>query len=153
MRAAGAGIGGAADAFHYMYQPLNGDGSITAHVVSIDGQNPFAGLMIRQSLDPSSANVALGLTPSGLSLQSRADTGGDTTTGGSDPAATAGYWIRLVRQGNVFTAFDSVDGVTWTQVGDPIVVDMTSNVYIGLALTGNDDTQLATAVFDNVVVA
>jgi hypothetical protein len=152
-RGAGADIGGTTDAFHYMYQPHNSDGSITAHVVSIDGHNPFAGLMIRQSLDPSSANVALGLTPSGLSVQYRADAGGDTTTGGSDSAATAGYWIRLVRQGNVFTAFDSADGVTWSQVGDPIVVDMASNVFIGLALTGNNDTQLATAVFDLVRLA
>ena len=33
-RGSGADIGGSADAFHYIYQPLNGDGKIIAHVAT-----------------------------------------------------------------------------------------------------------------------
>src|SRR5262249_55037100 len=70
---------------------------------------------------------------------------------------TAPYWLRLVRQGNVFTAYESADGVNWVQVGTPVAVDMASDVYIGLALTGDNaghpDSELATAVFDNVRLA
>ena len=33
-RGSGADIGGSADAFHYIYQPLNGDGKIIARIVT-----------------------------------------------------------------------------------------------------------------------
>jgi hypothetical protein len=111
--------------------------------------------MIRETLAPDSRNVALGLTPSGLDLQYRAATGGDTSSASvSDVAAP--YWLRLVHQGNVFTAYESPDGINWVQVGTPVTLDVASDVYVGLVLTrdnaGLPDSQLATAVFDNVLV-
>jgi len=48
INAAGAGIFGTADAFHFVYQPLNGDGTVIAQVVSLQGGAPYesAGVMI-----------------------------------------------------------------------------------------------------------
>ncbi|HEX7695970.1 MAG TPA: protease pro-enzyme activation domain-containing protein, partial [Candidatus Acidoferrum sp.] len=59
VQAAGAQIYGTADAFHYVYQPLLGDGTITARVVSLQGGSGYvtAGVMIRETLNPSSANA------------------------------------------------------------------------------------------------
>ena len=53
LHASGGDVWGAADAFHYVYQTLNGDGTIVAHVASQENSNEWAkaGLMIRETLD------------------------------------------------------------------------------------------------------
>src|SRR5262249_18227749 len=62
-------------------------------------------------------------------------------------------WLRLRRQGNVFTAFWSLDGNTWTRLDGPQTINMATDVFIGLALTAhNNDGRLNTATFDNVTV-
>src|SRR5262249_8541561 len=48
---------GATDAFHFVYQPLNGDGTIVARIASIGQSNRRAGVMIRETLDAASANA------------------------------------------------------------------------------------------------
>ena len=52
---AGADVWGTADAFHYAYRTLNGDGTIVARVTSIQNVHAWikAGVMIRESLSPS----------------------------------------------------------------------------------------------------
>ena len=54
---AGADVWGTADAFHYAYRTLDGDGTIVARVASIQNVNAWtkAGVMIRNSLSPSAA--------------------------------------------------------------------------------------------------
>ena len=54
------------------------------------------------------------------------------------------YWVRLVRQGDVFTGYRSQDGVTWSQV-DSSTMTLPSSVYVGLAVTSHNPSQLATA--------
>ena len=59
MNGAGGQFSGTADAFHFVYQPFSGDGSIVARVVSVPvGEGASAGVMIRQTLDSASANGA-----------------------------------------------------------------------------------------------
>ena len=77
------------------------------------------------------------------------------TTGASSSYQTAAaaalpYWVGLVRVGNVFTSYASLDGVNWMQVGTTQTITMAQNVYIGLAVSSDDNTSLSTAVFDNV---
>jgi hypothetical protein len=56
----------------------------------------------------------------------------------------------LVRAGSTFTGFYSSDGLNWTQIGTTQTVLLANNADAGLAVTANDNTQLATAVFANV---
>lgn len=57
--AAGADVWGGADAFHYIYQPMTGDGTIVARVASVQNTNQWtkAGVMIRESLAPGATNA------------------------------------------------------------------------------------------------
>lgn len=67
--------------FQFVYQPLSGDGSITARVVSETKANSWvkAGVMFRETLAVGSSNAMLEVTPgSGAVMQSR------TTPAGSD---------------------------------------------------------------------
>ena len=71
----GADVWGTADAFHYAYTPLTGDGTIVARVASIQDVNAWvkAGVMIRESLGRGAAQAfMLVVAPSkGLAFQRR----------------------------------------------------------------------------------
>ena len=148
----GAGqIYSTADAFHFVYQPLVGDGSITARVVTLQGGTvPQVGVMIRETLSASSTHAFVYFDPNQASLLFRPTTGASTTTqttGFDSPSYP--YWVRLIRTGNAFSGYISSDGTNWTQVGSTTTIVMATNVYIGLAVSGQG--YLETATFDNVL--
>ena len=61
-------------------------------------------------------------------------------------------WIKLVRQGSIFQAFDSADGVDWEWLGTERIT-MASRVYVGLAVTSHNSSRLCGAEFEQVSVA
>ena len=155
VQGSGADIGGTADAFRYVYQPLNGDGTITARVATLQLKSDVAakaGVMIRESLTAGARNVGVFVTRSnGVTFQRRLTTDGSTTsTAGA--AVAAPYWVRLVRSGNTLSGYQSSDGVNWVFVGSD-TVSMTANVYVGLAVSSHNNTVSTTATFDNVTVS
>jgi regulation of enolase protein 1 (concanavalin A-like superfamily) len=149
----GTDIWGTADAFRFVYQTLNGDGSIVAQVSSLTNTDAWtkAGVMIRGDLTASAPHAAMFVSAAkGLAFQRRTTAGG-TSTHTAGPAATAPYWVKIERAGNTFTASRSTDGATWFVVGTDTIV-MPTTVYIGLALTSHNNAALATATFDGVTV-
>ncbi|MEI7832846.1 MAG: hypothetical protein WCJ56_06600 [bacterium] len=154
VKSSGKDVWDASDQFRFVYQPLNGDGTIIARIVSQDGYNAWCkvGLMIRETLDADSANVFNCLTTrNGVTLQQRPTSKAPTTRAGAD-IGTAPYYLKLTRTGDVFTGYSSVDGVKWAQIGDPITVKMAARAYIGLAVTNPYGDTLNTAVFDTISV-
>jgi phosphatidylserine/phosphatidylglycerophosphate/cardiolipin synthase-like enzyme/regulation of enolase protein 1 (concanavalin A-like superfamily) len=155
VKGAGADVWGTADALHYAYQSLTGDGSIVARVASVSNTQAWvkAGVMIRDSLDANAAQAMMLVSYSkGLAFQRRTATGGvSTSTSGAAPPATAPYWVRLDRAGNTISAYQSVDGINWTLVGTD-TFSMGTTVYIGLGVSSHTTTAAATAKFDNVAV-
>jgi len=157
--AAGDDIWNAADAFRFVYKRLNGDGSITTKVDSIVQTDVWAkaGVMIRESLTPGSANAAnIVSAASGVSFQWRpfAD---DVSANVGQSGLKAPYWVRLTRTGNTFKAEASADGKTWSSIGtDPTAssrdVVMGGSIYIGRCLTShNTNAKIATTgVFSDV---
>src|SRR6266446_59656 len=149
----GADIWSTADAFHYVYQPLNGDGKIVARIATQQNTDPWAkaGVMIRETLDPGAANAAVVITPTnGVALDRRKSTNGTTVnTRVTGAGIVAPYWVKLIRQGNVFSAYHSADGSTWKQIGSA-TIPMSSNVLIGLAVTSRNNTVSSQATFDHV---
>jgi Pro-kumamolisin, activation domain/IPT/TIG domain len=152
---AGAQIYGTADAFHFVYQPLSGDGTLIARLVAVQGGmgNASAGVMIRNTLDTSSVNAKTADWPSfaGIFFDFRATAGGLTTEPATQ-SATLPYWVKIVRSGSNFSSFVSADGTTWVQLGSSQSISMGQNVYIGLSVTSGDTASTATATFDNVAL-
>jgi hypothetical protein len=150
--AAGADIWGTADAFHYVYKALTGDGTIVARVASLRQAASWskAGVMIRESLSAASTHAFMLVSAAkGVAFQWRGTTGG-TSSSLAGSLAAAPRWLKLVRSGNTFTGSESADGVTWTTVGSASIPMSASTVYIGLAVTSHSSSATTTATIDNV---
>jgi regulation of enolase protein 1 (concanavalin A-like superfamily) len=153
LNAGGEDIWNQADGFRFYYRQWSGDGTLTAHVTALTNTHPWAkaGVMIRESLAPESANAMMLLTAENVcGLQSRPTTGAPTEFIGGD-WLNAPYWVRLTRTGNLFSGYVSPDGVTWTLVGSRTIA-MSSAVYVGLAACAHATSALTTASFDNVTL-
>jgi len=155
MMASGADISGTSDEFHYAYKTLNGAGSMVVRVNSIQNTNAWAkaGVMIRETLDAGSKHAFACVTPeNGVASEGRTAVDG-TSFSTNQTGITAPHWVKVERDaaGN-FTVSHSTNGTTWEAVQNsvPTSITMTSNVYIGLALTSHDAAQTCEAVFSNV---
>ena len=150
----GSGISGTTDEFHYAYQTLTGDGSITARVVSVQNTDGSAkaGVMIREALTAGSKHAYMLATPSnGTWLRSRGTSNGASDDSPRVSETFSAVWVRLERVGNTLTGSTSTNGVNWTVEGTA-TVGMSPTVMIGLATTATDDNDLNASTYDSVTV-
>ena len=149
----GADIWGTADAFNFVSQPLNGDGEITARVASVQPVAAWskAGVMIRDTASAGSAYAYMLVSASrGTAFQYRTAASATAASVTGTPA-TAPAWVRIVRAGAAFTAYQSADGTSWQAIGT-VSVAMGASVQVGLAVVSHDNSALCAASFDQVVV-
>jgi regulation of enolase protein 1 (concanavalin A-like superfamily) len=81
----------------------------------------------------------------------RRDAAGGTSVSTSGSASTAPHWVKLTRNEDTFTAYESSDGTTWTEIGSD-TIPMQQSIYIGLAVTSHSTSSSATCTFDNVTI-
>lgn len=151
---AGSDIWGGADAFHFVYRTLSGDGEIVVKVSSLDYLHAWtkAGVMMRESLSSGSRHAFMLVSAGkGAAFQRRAWDGSSTshTDGGS---GSGGYYVKLARAGSTFNAYKSGDGWNWTWVGSD-TISMSSTIYVGLAVTSHYYGALANVAFSNLAVS
>jgi regulation of enolase protein 1 (concanavalin A-like superfamily) len=150
---AGADIWDTSDQFQFVYQPLNGDGTITARVDSLQYSDDWAkaGVMIREDLTGDAPNAVVQVTAgNGLGFQQR-DARGDVSTSIIGFDGSAPQWLRLVRTGDTFDGYYSLDGIAWTQMGS-FTIALPTPVYVGLSVTSRNPSVTTTAAFSNVTV-
>jgi endoglucanase len=155
--ASGDDIQSSSDNFHYAWRPLNGDGTLTARVAALTSIDSWTktGIMFRDSLNANASTAFIAITPgNGTTFQNRS-TAGAGTGWSAIVGPAAPYWLRLQRAGNVFTPYQSVDGVNWSQSGAPVTLALPTNAYVGFALTAHSGTTgtLAVARFDNITLS
>ena len=149
----GSDIWGAADNFHYTWQPLAADGSISAQVVSQTASSAWAkaGLMMRASTDPGAPYYAVFVTPgNGIAAQWRQTQAG--SSGQATTTGTAPVYLQITRTGTTFSAATSTDGVTWTLVpgSTKSMAGLSGALLRGFAVTSHNTGQLSTAVMNSV---
>ena len=155
----GADVWGTSDQFHFAQQTFSGDVTLIAKVRSLSNTGNFAkaGLMIRDGTGADASYAFAFLTPdnpqpfAGAIFESRNGAGTASQSNGNTAGALAPRWLKLVRAGNVFTAFQSPDGASWTQFGST-TIGMNATVQVGLAVDANDNAALNTAMFSDVFV-
>ena len=153
LKGGGVDIWGASDQFRFVSQPMTGDAQVVAYVASLTAADPWskAGVMIRGALTASAPHASMFASGSnGWAFQRRLTTSG-TSYHTAGPSGAAPGWVRIVREGNLFSAYSSANGTDWTLAGTD-TISMPSTVYVGLAVTSHTAAALATATFTSVAV-
>ncbi len=154
LRGAGEDIYGFEDQFHFAYKELTDSVKIIAKVESLDNADPFAkaGVMIRDTLDANSRNMAVLITPeNGVRFQFRT-VGEDVTDREFAEGLTTPYWVRLERtSGGLIRAYHSANGSDWTSFSLK-QLSVSAPMYVGLAVTSHNPDVAAQAVFSNVTI-
>jgi hypothetical protein len=151
----GADVWGTADEFHFFSREVTGDFDFAARAASVQHVHAWtkAGLMLREGLAANARHAFILATPTttkGVAFQRRPTTGGISVhTGG--PAVAPPQWLRLVRTGNVVTAYHrSSSSAPWTAIGSQTFTSLPATVRVGFATGSHVDGTRATARFDNV---
>jgi hypothetical protein len=172
IEASGMGTDSINDTFHFVYVPLNDDGTITARLAPEPGsQFSRMGLMMRESTENGAPFVSLLVYPGRTGqveapswharLLSRKSTGQvtmiDTLSAPLTDAAvtygrlTGAYWIRLQRKNNQFTAFGSYNGKDWLVIG-AVTVPLKKKLLMGIPVcSGMPNSTIVQ--FGNVIIS
>jgi hypothetical protein len=148
-------LAGRNDSMNFAWQPVSGDGEIIARVSSLEntGMSSRVGVMIRDTLATNSRHVFMGLTGDGaFRWVRRTGFNGNTSSSPSGSASLPNAWVRLVRSGNVITAYKSENGSAWTTVGS-LTADFPATCYFGLAVASGSEEILNTSQFSNVQIS
>lgn len=154
VRGSGADIWNKSDSFRYVYQDLNGNGSLVARVVNQTKTDSWAkaGLMIRESTAANSKYTFVAVAPDGgLFGQRRSSTGRNAGPNGYGSSYNLPVWLKLERVGNTYNLYRSTDGKIFTKVRS-FRFTMPANVKIGLAVTAHNNSAISSAIFDNVQI-
>jgi hypothetical protein len=156
VKASGLGISGSgtADGFYFVSIPVTGNFDFKVRIASIlnpGGEDSCRfGLMARAS---NAANALYAFSfhrSNGLhGFQYRTTAGVAPGSSVSTTVYTMPRWVRLTRTGDVFAAYHSADGTTWTQRGANQTVAIGASPLVGFALTSAVQASLSTAVFDS----
>ncbi len=133
---------------HFVYQMLDGDGSLVVRLNKLIGQNDAgnatAGIAIREGIDPGNRAADVGLNQTrGMTWRFRdqpaSNTGvresGSWTAHGTGQFATP-LWLKLARKGSTFTGSTSLDGQKWSQVFSQNLT-MGPAAQVGMSLSVN----------------
>jgi hypothetical protein len=152
MTGSGADIWDNTDQFHFAFKQVTGASAIIAKVESLENTDPFAkaGVMIRDTLEPESRNVAVLITPeNGVRFQYRNIAEGTTDRSFAE-GITAPQWVKLERTaGGLVRGYYSADGATWERF-NLVQVRMDMPAYVGLAVTSHNTELRCEAKFSNV---
>jgi ABC-type transport system involved in multi-copper enzyme maturation permease subunit len=139
------------DNYYFVRQSLTGNGSITVRVTSLTslhtpagqvfGSTPSqpgvvpwskAGIIISAGSAAAPSDYAAMMVTGGNGVRMQWNFTGDTPGLPGAVSAASPRWLRLVRDGDTITGYDSADGVHWMTVGVVKLTGLTSTVQAGL---------------------
>jgi hypothetical protein len=156
IRGSGADTWHTADGFYFVFQPLNGDGSLTAEVLNLQNTDEWAkgGVMIRETTNVNSLFMLASLRADGQAQSIwRNPTGAEAQASALVGGNGFPKWVKIERSGNSFSAYFKMKvGDDWTQLGATQTINMSPNVQIGLFVCAHKAGTLSEARFDQVAL-
>ncbi len=150
----GADIWHRADGFYFVFQPLNGDGSLTAQVLNLKDTDEWAkaGVMIRETTNDSSVFMLASIRSDGQAQSIwRGATGDEAQASALEGGTGFPKWVKIERSGNNFSAYYRVnEGDAWAQLGATQTINMAPDTQIGLVVCAHKAGILSPAQFDQV---
>ncbi len=150
----GDNVGNTADSVRFVYQKVSGDFTITARLID-RGTSFKTGIMMRDSADAGCPAVVITLGELGgrqarfgarsePNQKMKIESGNDYT---SPPA-----WMRIQRVGDLFTGYQSLDGITWHAIGN-MHCKIGKDYLAGVMLcSGRDKKEASTTTFDHLTM-
>lgn len=142
------------DAFHFVYQPMEGDGEIVAQLTKMPQAHwDHQGVMIRESLDATSQYVMNELYRDQrvLIFKGRKNEEFFSLEDSSSTHNTP-IWLKMERIGDVFIASYSKDGEDWTETHRE-TLDIGEDAYIGLVSHASTDDKKSPGTWRDVSVS
>lgn len=145
-------IGGRFDSHRYYYLMASEDLVFETKISDFKSASAgtVAGLMIRTALYDKSAHASLLFdSESKLVVRSRESFGDTTESAIVREGVSNSVWLRMERTGSTlrFSARE-LEGADWELLSEA-TLDLGSNVFVGFALAGGSDSELAEARFNN----
>jgi regulation of enolase protein 1 (concanavalin A-like superfamily) len=156
LAASGNGIQGTTDQAHFLYQPRTNDAVLTVRLDTVSANSvssASAGILFREDLSPSGRCVYLGRTQSGSLTWMHRDSVGGALIAITNIVSPDVIWLRVARSGNVFSAFQSTDGVAWNLVGAPVTLSLSNTFNLGVAMSSGANSATEAARFSNLSIS
>jgi len=150
---AGSDIWGNTEEYHFVYNNVADSIEIIAKIESVENTHNWAkaGIMIKQNPSSSSVLAILSFSPNkSVVFATRKNTG--EMISGEQGSQDAQPWLKLVYKRNVISAFSSVDGLNWNQVGKPADIKLSGNFCVGLVSCSHVKGVLCKAVISHVTI-
>jgi beta-glucanase (GH16 family) len=151
LQAGGNNLGTSADQIHFLHQPLNGDGSITARLVGVDttAYHAKAGLMIRESTAPGARSAAVVWGPVNQLVEfnrpqrhrRQRQLAPVTSARHHRPALAPPHPARQ----HLHRLPLAGRPIAWTRVGSPQTIAMSASALVGMPACAGDTARLAEA--------
>ena len=162
IKGVGKDVGGQQDSATFVGREVKGDFTLIGRLVvspQVAFPNDFSpkmGLMIRESLEPSSpcASIALGdVGLRGTRARFRGDPNVGVSTFRGNDYSWMPIWYRIERKADTFTTSHRMDGTDWFEVGTA-TIKMPPQVLVGFFATGSDNskTGMVEVIFDNTSI-
>ena len=148
---------GTSDKGQFALHPFEGDGSIVAKVASLTyafSLSDKASITLRAHLGVNAPNITLSVQNNEkVVLQIRtaefaAASSLAVVTGQPSPR-----WLKLERIGGLVRGYFSANGVTWTQIGEPVTSPIPARAFAGLIVSPEYSPSTWSATFTDVAVA
>ncbi|MCB7137993.1 ThuA domain-containing protein [Cellulosimicrobium marinum] len=141
----------------YREQDADENWSATVKINSQGNSNGSAkaGIIVRNDVTQTGSSqgyAALGIRPSNGFEWLRGNASGQLAT--STGASTTSYpaWVRIVRDGDLYTAYWSKDGENFTQIGEPQALPGAASVQdVGMFVTAHSSTARSAVEFQDFV--
>ena len=160
--AGGSDIWNTTNGFHFIYRPKTGDFDVRVRVSRLDPADPNskAGLIALEDTNNASRTISAVVTPSPVPTLDLGGNGantyqagvrstfaGATVDWGVNPRITPvpypNAWLRLQREGNVFTAYWGTNGMDWGQYGVTTQAFNTA-LLVGMGVTAHSNAATTT---------
>lgn len=137
IRGTGTSFGAREDNVTYVYTPVRGNSTLVVRFfdsVNSDDRSERAGIMMREGLGGDARMASVGLADAGFRyvwFAPRTAVGQSASWIPGNTHTWLEVWFKLTREGDLFTAYQSLDGQTWFKIGEQTVA-MSDDYYAGI---------------------
>jgi hypothetical protein len=144
-------IAGSSDSMSFIFQQWDGysDCTLSTHVLNIPATNAKVGVMIRDSLAAGSRYAMMCDSGNNVCFQYRQASKGPTLKI-SGRTISLPVWLKIQRNGNIYTGSYSNDNINWTTIGTATINfdSLHFDDFIGIATTSCNKTTSCVSIFE-----